>query len=198
MRQSYQYKSGTITAFCVVMVLGLVLISSTACHKKDVKLHVDAIENRGEMPIMDSQEIITLISDSGIIRYRIKTASWQIFDKAEPSYWEFPKGVFLEKFDPDLNVEATLRANYAKYLDQAQLWELRGNVDATNKDNERFETPLLYWDQEQQRVYSDSAITITKEESIIHGIGFESNQEMTKYIIKHPTGIIPIKDADEE
>jgi hypothetical protein len=52
----------------------------------------------------------------------------------------------------------------------------------------------LNWNQKTHRVYSDSAIRITKETSIIEGIGFESNEQMSKYTILHPTGVFPIKD----
>ena len=45
------------------------------------------------------------------------------------------------------------------------------------------------------RVFSDSVIHITREKSIIEGVGFESNEEMSKYTILNPTGVFPI---DEE
>ena len=63
-----------------------------------------------------------------------------------------------------------------------------------NMEGERFETPLLYWDQKTESVYSDSSIVITRENSVIKGIGFRSNQEMTKYTIQRPTGVFPIKE----
>jgi len=35
---------------------------------------------------------------------------------------------------------------------------------------------------------------ITREASIIQGVGFESNQSMTNYVILHPTGFFPIEE----
>ncbi len=179
-----------------------------ACHRKDVRLRMDAIEDRSAMPVLDAQQVTTLISDSGITRYRITASGWQIYDKAEPSYWEFPNGIFLEQFDNHLRISSTLRADYAYYDDQAEMWHLTGNVYATNVNGEQFETPELYWSQKTERVFSDSAITIIQPPSmsakksdgenakgtIIKGIGFESNQEMTKYTIRRPTGIFTIED----
>ena len=49
-------------------------------------------------------------------------------------------------------------------------------------------------DQKEHRVFSDTLIHITRETSIITGIGFESNEEMTKYTILNPTGVFPIKE----
>lgn len=178
------------------------------CHRKEVKLHMDAINDRTSMPVLDAQEVTTLISDSGVTRYRITAQVWQVYDKATPSYWEFPKGIYLEQFDNQLSTAATLRADYAYYNEQAEIWHLVGNVYATNVKGEEFETPELFWNQKTERVYSDSVISITQPPtpaaieadgdkahgSVIKGIGFESNQDMTKYTIRRPTGIFPIED----
>ena len=169
---------------------------------------MDAIDNRAAMPVLDAQEVTTLISDSGVTRFRITASQWQVYDRAKPSYWEFPDGIFLEQFDNMLNVSATLRADYAYYDDQEEVWHLTGNVYATNVNKEQFLTPELFWEQKSERIYSDSCITIIQPPSpaavqadgdsakgtVIKGVGFESNQEMTKYTIRRPTGIFPVDD----
>ena len=153
-----------------------------------------AIENRKAMAVLEGDEVTTLISDSGITRYRIKAKKWLVFDKADTPYWEFPEGIYLEKFNLNLEADATVEADYAHYNEPAQLWTLRGHVQAMNLEGERFETPLLFWDQKTESVYSDSSIVITREASIIMGVGFRSNQEMTKYTILRPSGVFPIKE----
>ena len=94
----------------------------------------------------------------------------------------------------NLEADATVEADYAYYNEPAQRWMLRGNVQAVNLEGEMFETPLLFWDQQTESVYSDSSIVITRETSIIKGVGFRSNQEMTKYTILRPTGVFPISE----
>lgn len=178
---------------CVVCCLCFVLVVSS-CHKKDVKIQRETLAERAYVPMLDANEVTTLISDSGITRYRITAGRWQIYDKAEPPYWDFPQGLYIEKFDEQLNVDASLRSDYARYNEAEQLWRLEGNVYAVNQAGEIFETPLLFWSQKDERVYSDSTIKITRENSIIEGVGFESNQEMTRYTIAQPTGVFPIKD----
>ena len=169
---------------------------------------MDAIDDRAAIPVLDAQEITTLISDSGVTRYRITAREWRVYDKAQPSYWEFPSGIYLEQFDHSLRISSTLRADYAYYDDQAEIWHLTGNVFATNVNGEKFETPELFWSQKTERVYSDSAITIIQPPShtavkadeekakgtVIKGMGFESNQDMTKYTIRRPTGIFSIDE----
>lgn len=175
--------------FCLLLLCSLLV----GCKSND-KVRIDAIADRSQIPILDTDSVSTLISDSGITRYRITATQWDIYDKAVPSYWEFPGGIYLEKFNEEYETEASLRADYARYDDVAQIWELDGNVKAMNLKGEQFDTQQLFWNQQTGRVYSDSAITVTRENSIIVGVGFESNQEMTKYTILHPQGVFPIKD----
>ncbi len=178
----------------MLMVLLVLLCVLSACTKKDVRHRAGAIADRAAMPALEGMDVTTLISDSGVTRYRIKAKRWLVFDKADTPYWEFPEGIYLEKFNIYLEADATVEADYAYYNEPAQRWTLIGNVQAMNLEGEKFETPLLYWDQKAESVYSDSSITITRETSIIKGVGFQSNQEMTHYTIQYPTGVFPIKE----
>lgn len=171
----------------------LAMFFSACGHKKDVRGALE-LPPRETLPVLQTDSVSTLISDSGITRYRIEAPQWLIYDKTEPPCQDFPKGIYLEQFDIDLSVQASLRADYAHYDEQAQLWTLRGHVHALNFKGEQFDTEELKWDQQEHRVYSDTFIHITREVSIIEGVGFESNEQMTKYTILNPTGVFPIKE----
>ena len=93
-----------------------------------------------------------------------------------------------------MTVDASLKADYAKYLDQQEIWELDGHVFSMNEKGETFATEQLFWNQQTERVYSDSSIVITRESSVIMGVGFESNQTMTQYTILNPTGYFPVEE----
>lgn len=180
-------------SIAIALVAVLISILLPSC-RKSVKLRTDAVLDRAAIPVLEAHQVSTLISDSGVTRYRINAETWQMYDKAQPPYWEFKDGIYLENFDINLNVNASLKADYAYYDEEAQTWLLRGNVHALNLEGEEFETPELNWNQKTERVYSDSIITIHRESSIIRGIGFRSNQEMTQYTILKPTGVFPLKD----
>lgn len=178
----------------ITWVVLLVLLGMSSCKKRDIRLRASAIVDRAAMAVLESSDVNTIISDSGIIRYRILAETWKIFDKADTPYWEFPNGIYLEQFNSELKADATVEADYAYYNEPDQLWTLRGNVKAMNLQGEQFETPLLYWDQKEETVYSDSSIVITRAATIIMGVGFRSNQEMTKYTILNPKGVFPIEE----
>ena len=154
----------------------------------------DAIINRDSVPVMVTRDVSTYVSDSGVVRYKIVTDEWQVFDRLDPSRWAFEQGIYLEKFNNDLSVEAVIVADTAYYYDKQELWELRGNVHIENEQDEHFDTQLLFWNQKTKRVYSDLYIRIRQQKRIITGIGFTSNQDFTNYTIRQTQGIFPVKE----
>lgn len=150
--------------------------------------------DRTQYPTLHAKDVQTLVSDSGVVRYRVNTQEWMVFDKAEEPYWDFPNGLRLERFNPNMKVDAELQSNYAIYQTDKKLWDLRDSVKAMNLDGEHFECDQLFWDERAERIYSNGKIKITKKDRIIYGQGFESNQTLSKYTIRKPEGIFPIKD----
>lgn len=185
------HKTTSITILFGAMVM-LLLFSACSGRKKELG---EAITERDSLPVMDTRGVTTLVSDSGITRYRINTEEWLVFDRKDPPYWAFEKGIYLEKFDTLFQVEASIKSDTAYYYNKEELWKLVGNVDIKNLKGERFNTELLYWDQRKQRVYSDRFIRIEQPDRIITGRGFDSNQQMTIYTIHKPEGIFYL---DEE
>ncbi|MEI8086385.1 MAG: LPS export ABC transporter periplasmic protein LptC [Paludibacter sp.] len=183
------YEFSITTALSVVVLLFFIV----SCSKEKVD-KIGAIKDRAAMPMVHATDITTLISDSGVTRYRITAPCWDDFDKSAQPYWEFKKGIHFEKFNTDMKVDANIHSLYARFNKNEQIWELRGKVKAINLEGELFETEQMFWNERQERIYSDSLIKITQATHIITGIGFESNQSMTKYLIKKPQGIFPITE----
>lgn len=173
--------------------VAVMFILFPACTDRDKKL-AGAVTNRDSLPVMKTIGVESYISDSGVIRYKIIAEEWDIYDKLDPPYWSFEKGLYLEQFDADFVAEATIKADTAYYYDKKKLWELRSNVHIENREQEKFDTELLFWDEQRKKVYSDKKIRIEQADKIIVGYGFESNQELTDYVIHNTEGIFYIED----
>ena len=125
----------------ITIVLGTIvmLLLFPSCGGKK-KITGNAITERDSMAVMQTSGVTTLISDSGVTRYRVNTEEWLVFDRKKPSYWAFEKGVYLEQFDSIFHIEASIKADTAYYYDKERLWKLIGNVDIQNRKGERFNT----------------------------------------------------------
>lgn len=147
--------------------------------------------NPEQTPTMLTRDVETLISDSGVIRFRIVTPIWYVYDEVDEPYWRFPEGLNLERFDNFFRQEATVVADSAVYLKNKQIWRLDGNVNITNVMNEKFLTNQLFWDQRLHKIYSDSFIHIERQDRVLEGYGFDSDEKMTRYNVRKVSGIFP-------
>ena len=184
-------KSLNITAAFLAAVM---FVLFPACSGQDKNL-AEAIAENDTLPSMRTLGVTTLISDSGITRYKVVAEEWLIHDKKNPPFWAFEKGVYLEKFDTLFRIDASIKADTAYYHEKKKLWELKGNVQIHSQRGDKFQTDLLFWDEKRERVYSDKFIQIEQEDKIIKGYGFESNQDLTEYEIKNTTGIFTVEDT---
>lgn len=152
---------------------------------------------RDSAAVMKTYNVTTLVSDSGITRFRVNTPEWLVFDKKAKPTWEFPNGIHLEQFDENLEVHSEVSAKKAIYYTELEQWILSDSVYAINVEGEKFESEILYVHQKEDRIFTDKFVKITQKDKIITGIGMESNQRLTKYKVLKPQGIIPL-DEDEE
>ena len=185
-----------LNSITIALMTVVMLFFYSACTNKSKDL-VNIKFDPEVIPSMNTDSVITLISDSGITRYKLEAENWQVFDKAKEPYWYFPEGIYLERFDSLFQIEAKILADSAWNYTEKQLWRLKGHVDIRNMEGEMFLSDELFWDQKNQKVYSDKYIEIKREETELKGYGFESNQEMTDYRIFRPhEGRIPFKEED--
>ncbi len=182
--------SPTIIMYCALCIVHCALFFSCQT-KHEMTESVTDIKNT---PQVYADSITTIVSDSGIIRYRIIAPEWYVYEKADTPYWNFPNGLRFERFDENYKVDAEIECDRAVYYSKLDLWKLNDNVEATNLNKEEFYTNELYWNQKEERVYSDSAITIIQKDRKILGVGFESNQTFSRYSIRQPKGTIPIEE----
>ena len=130
------------------------MLSTTSCN--DVVEHTaPAVNPKDSSSLMVSYGVNTLISDSGVMRYRIVSEVWEVNQVRNPSRWIFEKGIFLEQFDEKFHIEAYIQSDTAYYYDQQKLWELRGRVRVRTKDGLRFSSEELFWDQLRHEFYSN-------------------------------------------
>lgn len=180
-----------ITATTIALFAIVVLFFQISCQSDKKKSSV-AFEEPDSIPMMSTYDVSTLISDSGRISYKIDAKEWLVYDKRTPPHWAFEKGARLEKYDKDMNVEAVIKCDTAYFYTEAKLWKLIGNVDIQNNKQEKFFTPLLYWSQEEKRIYSDAYIKIEQKDQITEGYGFSADQNLDSWLIKNTKGIYPI------
>lgn len=176
-----------------VVLAVVVLVFHSSC-KEGQKKETPEIVYNDSLAVMSTFDVNTIISDSGRISYRIIADEWRVYDKRNPPHWAFEKGAYLEKFDREMNVEATVKCDTAYYYTDAKLWKLTGNVNIRNTNNEKFYTDLMFWDQSKEQIYSDAYIRIEQTDQVTEGTGFSANQNLTVWQINNTKGFFTIEE----
>ena len=82
-----------ITIPTIVAMLGISMFLGSC--QEEIKHTAPAIYPRDSVSVMTTYGVNTLISDSGMIKYRIVTEKWEINQVRNPSRWIFEKGLFF-------------------------------------------------------------------------------------------------------
>jgi LPS export ABC transporter protein LptC len=157
-----------------------------------------AIYDRDSVSMKTSYGVNTLISDSGVIKYRIVTERWDVNTVKVPSRWSFEKGVFFEQFDEKFKLQAYVQADTAWYYDQQKLWHLRGRVRIRNVNGLIFQSEELYWDGMRRELYSNVFSKLITPERTMEGTYFLSDEQMRHYTISNSKGSFVKEDMTGE
>ena len=157
-----------------------------------------AVKPEDSVSMMTTYGVNTLISDSGVIKYRIVTEQWDVNTVRQPSRWEFMKGIFFEQFDEKFRVQGYIQADTAWYFDQQRLWKLRGRVNVRNTNGLIYTSEELYWDGLRHEFYSTVFSRLVTPERTIEGTYFRSDEQMTHYMVTNSKGSFLPNDLEEE
>lgn len=166
-------------------MVGFFLLASCEGQKEHT---APAVHDRDSASMMISYGVNTLISDSGVIKYRIVTERWEVNTVRNPSRWIFEKGLFFEQFDEKFHVQSYIQCDTAYYYGQKKLWELRSRVSILTKDGLRFTSQQLFWDQASHELYSNVPSRLVTPDRTLEGTYFRSDERMTRYFVSNSRG----------
>ena len=136
-------------------------------------------------------------TDSGILTARLRSDVMRDYSNKEFPYQEFPEGVQVEFFDEEEN-KNTVTADYGVVYEETGIIDLRGNVVIITSDSTELMADQLYWDQNQNWVFTDRPNTIQfKNGAVNQGQGFDSNQEFSNFRSRSNVGVQILEDKKE-
>lgn len=154
-----------------------------------------AVNARDSVPAMVTYGVNTLISDSGVIKYRLVAERWEVNEVRNPSRWVFDKGLLLTQFNQKMQIQGYIQCDSAVYFDKLRVWQLHGRVRILNPQGMSFQSDQLYWDETNHKFWSYSYSHMKMPDKEIDGNWFESNEQMTQYEIKQTHGKIDKNEA---
>ena len=180
------HPSSHIFRSCGAALLCLALLCA-ACSANDGHT-APAINDSDSMAMMTSYGVNALVSDSGVIKYRIVTEQWDVNTAVNPPRWLFEKGILLEQFDQKYHVESYIQCDTAYYYTSLRKWHLRGRVRIITKDGLRYLSEELIWDEGKHELSANCYSQLITPERQLEGNYFRSDERMSTYYISNTKG----------
>ncbi|MDR0364666.1 MAG: LPS export ABC transporter periplasmic protein LptC [Bacteroidales bacterium] len=177
----------------MIFLFGILIFNSCKNDPKDIA--------RISMPDTIAGQFISegevIYSELGNAKLRIQAPVIYNFETSK-SYTEMPQGFFAEFFDDDVNVEATIAAEYGIFLNDEDKMIAKYDVEVFSlKNEEQLNTEELIWDMKARKIYSDAFVKITSKDKIILGDGFESDENFENRSIKKLRGEFLVDQENE-
>lgn len=157
--------------YFIIAILIFILIAS-GC-KDDGGIAANKQIDASKLPTMVSHNVQTLLSDSGMTRYRITTKTWLAYEQQENPHWVFPEGLIAEELDKQsLQVKVSMKCDSAHYDRNTRMLNITGNITIHDKDGGEITCDSAFYDEEKALWSLNSMVTITSKD----GSKIETNQ----------------------
>lgn len=176
-------------AALALLFLGL----TTACTKERVEVkNLDV--NPDSLYTARMLQLNTLISDSGLVRYRMTAPVLLIYERPERNEWVFPKGLLLRPYDASQGSQVFIKADSAVRRTEHEEWELVGHVQVQGPKGERLSTHRLFWQRDARKLYSRDTTYFFTQGRELRGSRFEATDDLSWYEIQDNKGSLEYED----
>lgn len=131
--------------------------------------------------VMDT--VISYLSQGGKMKAKLSSIYMVRTQDTLPRV-EFPKSLHVDFYSDSATQESFLDARYAKYYEGRNQVFLRDSVRVFNIKGDTLWTNELWWDQGQQKFYTDKAFKVWQHDKYIVGTGLEAGQDLKWYKMK--------------
>jgi len=158
---------------------------------------VKELTSKPELPIESGTNIEIVYSTNARVQLVLKAPKLDRYG-GEKNYMEMPDGIEVLFFDSIMNVTGSIKAKYAKHLENEDIIELRDSVVVLTENNEEVNTEQLFWDRKKKVVYNEKPTKVITNEIVSLGEGFEADERFNEWSFKRPRGTMLVETQTTE
>jgi LPS export ABC transporter protein LptC len=168
----------------------LLLLFTLSCNNDIDKIQL--LTEPENLPLEKGKNITIIYTDSGWMKAKVNAPSLQRFATTTRNETELPEGVTVTFFNRYQQPESFISAKYAVRYDRERKMVAKNDVILVNVKGDTLRTEELFWDETEQKIYSNQSVRITTPDELILGKGFESNLDFTRYKIHQISGVMSL------
>ncbi|EIJ37948.1 LPS export ABC transporter periplasmic protein LptC [Galbibacter orientalis] len=173
----------------IVTVIAVTMFFSCESNLKEVQ-KMNALN---KTPVGVAENFVLKYTDSTKLTAVVSGPVYEDYSNQPFPYREFPKGVHVDFYDED-NQKSTVSANYGIIYLNTKLIDMQGNVILETYDGKRLNAPQLYWDQNNQWIFTEGDYVFTSPDLNMKGVGIDFNKEFTVVSSHENSGSAVVKD----
>lgn len=162
------------------LLVFLIIISFTFCSEEKVKPQVEYDSFKGEIPVHESWNSKIIFSTNGKLKAILYAKHLKKYELQKITLIE---GVKVDFYDKEQRKTTTLTSKIGKVDDVTMDMFAIDSVVAVNDSGTILKTEELMWRNKDRKILSNKFVSIKSKDEIIEGFGFESDQNLTNYII---------------
>ncbi len=150
----------------------------TSC-ENDLKAVDDLLQKK--TGVEEARVIESYLSEGGRVKAKL-TAPLMMRYMVDSSYMEFPQSLHVDFYNAAAEVESTLDARYAKYMEYQKKIFLRDSVMVVNlQTGDTLKSRELWWDQAKEEFYTDKPAEVRQRNGNIlyHRNGLRAAQDLS-------------------
>jgi LPS export ABC transporter protein LptC len=164
-----------------------------AC-SEDVPENVAVEEGPARAPDEVFTDFVTLESDSGLVQWRLTAPKATRYAKEKLIMLDNP---VIEFFDKEGTKQTTLISNAGEYSEETRDMLAYGSVRVESAEGDVLETDSLFWNNERDKILSNSFVRLTRGRDVLTGYGLECDPNLNSVDIKRDVKATIIDQGDE-
>ncbi len=145
------------------------------------------------LPVQTVDSMVVLQARNGNVSMRMLSPVMERYsyvkDSTEYAYELYKGGFNVYAYTADGELETTIVAAEAKHntVSGEESWCAYGDVVIINHmEGQKIETDTLYWNREEQQIYTDCYVRLTSYSGMMQGYGMTSDERARNSVILQP------------
>ena len=154
---------------------------------------IQNINSKNILPIGITENLKLIYTDSAKVKAILYSDLNKDFTNQNFPYSEFQEGVKITFYDNDLN-ETIVTSDYAITYNKTNIVNLIGNVVINNFDGSELKTKQLYWDPEQEWLFTEEKFSFKNIDYDIVASRLDANRSFTIFNTGKLDGKVLVED----
>lgn len=158
-------------------------------------IEIKEINNINDLPVGIAENINLVYTDSAKVKAILKSPLNKDYTNLKFPFSEFPNGIKITFFDDNKN-ETLVSSNYAVTYNKTNIVDLIGNVVIELSDGTVLKTSQLFWDPEQEWLFTEQNFTFKNDDYDIKANRLDANRQFTIFNTGKLDGNLTVEESE--